>query len=91
VLLKGYIKCICTAFKGIYLISNLGLLKSFIKVPVYLIKSFSTLGMSEISYKKYALVVFYILYTYCIFSILGVLLFKLSQARLSLNFIGFSF
>jgi hypothetical protein len=61
-----------------HLISNLRLLKSFIKAPVYLIKSFSILNISEILYKKYALVVFYILYTYYIFSILKVLLFKLS-------------
>jgi hypothetical protein len=61
-----------------YIISKLGLLKSFIKTPVHLIKSFSTLGISEILYKKCTLVVFYILYTYYIFNILGVLLFKLS-------------
>jgi hypothetical protein len=52
VLLKGYIKCIYTALKGIYIISKLGLLKSFIKIPVHLVKSFSTLGILKISRKK---------------------------------------
>jgi hypothetical protein len=78
VLLKGYIKYIYTALKGIHIISKLGLLKSFIKAPVHSVKNFSTLGILKISYKKYALVVFYILYTYYIFNILGVLLFKSS-------------
>jgi hypothetical protein len=78
VLLEGYIKYICTALKGIYIISKLGLLKSFIKAPVYLVKSFNMLGILEILYKKYASVVFYILYIYYIFNILGVLLFKSS-------------
>jgi hypothetical protein len=77
-LLKGYIRCIYTAFKGMYLISNLGLLKSFIKAPIYLVKSFGILGILEILYKKCALVVFCVLYTYYIFSILEVLLFKSS-------------
>ena len=77
-LLKGYFGCIYTNLKGIYTISKLGLLKSFIKTPVYLVKSFGMLYILEISRKKSALVVFYVLYTYCIFSILGVLLFKLS-------------
>ena len=72
------------------IISKLGLLKSFIKVPIYLAKSFGTLGILEILYKKSTLVVFYILYTYCIFSILGVLLFKSSQVKLLLSFVGFS-
>jgi hypothetical protein len=78
VLLKGYIRYIYTALKGIYIIFKLGLLKFFIKAPVHLVKSFSILGISEILYKKYILVVFYILYIYYIFNILGVLLFKLS-------------
>jgi hypothetical protein len=78
VLLKGYIKYIYTALKGMRIISKLGLLKFFIKVPVHLIKSFSILSMSEISHKKCVLVVFYILYAYYIFNILGVLLFKLN-------------
>jgi hypothetical protein len=65
-------------FKGIYIISKLGLLKFFIKAPVHLVKSFSILVILEISHKKYALVVFYILYTYYIFNILRVLSFKLS-------------
>ena len=77
-LLKGYIRYIYTALKEIYIISKLGLLKSFIKAPIYLVKSFSILSILKILYKKYALVVFYILYTYYIFSILGVLLFKLN-------------
>ena len=77
-LLKRYIRYIYATFKGIYIILKLGLLKSFIKTPIYLIKSFSTLSILEILYKKYTLVVFYILYTYYIFNILGVLLFKLS-------------
>ena len=77
-LLKGYIIYIYTAFKGIYIISKLGLLKSFIKTPVYLIKIFNILSILEISRKKSTLVVFYILYTYYIFNILKVLLFKSS-------------
>ena len=68
----------CTILKEIRIILKLKLLKSFVKVPVYLVKSFGTLGMLEISRKKYTLVVFYILYTYYIFNILGVLSFKLS-------------
>ena len=78
VLLEGYSRYICAAFKGMRLISKLGLLKSFIKGRIYLAISFSTLAMLEISRKKSALVVFCVLYTYYIFSILGVLLFKLS-------------
>jgi hypothetical protein len=78
VLLEGYIRYIYTTLKGIYIISKLGLLKFFINAPIHLVKSFGTLGMSEILYKKYTSVVFYVLYTYYIFNILGVLLFKLS-------------
>ena len=90
-LLEGYIVYIYTALKEMRTISKLGLLKSFIKPPVYSVKSFSTLGILEISRKNSALVVFYILYTYYIFSILGVLLFKLSRVKLSLSSIGSSF
>jgi hypothetical protein len=90
VLLEEYIRYICTALKGIHIISKLGLLKSFIKAPVHSVKSFSTLGISEISYKKCASVVFYVLYAYYIFNILGVLLFKLSQAKLLLSSVGSS-
>ena len=89
-LLEGYIACIYAALKGIYIISKSRLLKSFVKAPIYLVKSFSTLGTSEISYKKSALVVFYILYAYYIFSILGVLLFKLSRVKLLLSSVGSS-
>ena len=60
------------------IISKLGLLKSFIKPLIYLVKSFGILGISEILYKNSVLVIFYVLYIFCIFSILGVLLFKLS-------------
>ena len=81
---------IYATLKGMYTISELGLLKSFIKVPIYLVKSFSTLGILEISRKKSALVVFCVLYAYYIFSILGVLLFKLSQVKLLLRSIGSS-
>ena len=89
-LLKGYITCIRAAFKRICIISELRLLKSFVKTPIYLIKRFNILSILEISRKKSALVVFHVLYTHYIFNILGVLLFKSSQAKLSLSFIGFS-
>ena len=87
-LLKRYSAYICAAFKGMRLISESGLLKSFVEAPVYLVISFSTPGMLEISRKKSALVVFCVLYTYYIFSILGVLLFKLSRAKLLVSSIG---
>jgi hypothetical protein len=90
VLLEGYIRYICATLKGIYIISKSGLLKSFVKALVHLVKSFNTLSMSEISHKKCTLVVFYVLYAYYIFNILGVLLFKLSQAKLLLSSVGSS-
>ena len=90
-LLKGYNIYIYIALKGMRLISKLRLLKSFVKAPVYSAMRFGTLGMLEISYKKSALIVFHVLYAYCIFSILGVLSFKLNQVKLLLSFIGFNF
>ena len=77
-LLEGYVGCVYTAFKGMCTISVSGLLKSFVKAPVYLAISLGTPAMLEIWCKKCALVVFCISYAHCIFNILGVLLFKLS-------------
>ena len=77
-LLEGYVRCVCAAFKGMCTISVSGLLKSFIEAPVYLAISLGTPAMLEILCKKCVLVVFCVSYAYCIFSILGVLLSKLS-------------
>ena len=87
-LLEGYVGCVYADLKGMRTIPESGLLKSFIKVPVYLVISFGTPGISEISRKKSALVVFRVLYAHYIFSILGVLSFKLSQAKLLLSSVG---
>ena len=67
------------AIKGIRSVPESGSLKSFVEAPVHSAMSFGTPGISEISRKKSALVVFRVSYAHCIFSIIGVLSFKLNR------------
>ena len=90
-LLKGYGVYIYAAFKGMRSISKSKLLKSFIKAPIYSAIRFGTPSMSKISRKKSVSMVFCVLYAHYIFSILGVLSFKLSRVKLSLSFVGSDF